>query len=75
MDDITDFMNGSDRELVKLAGKVLQKLKREVEETGLKVSIADGDREGQSKAVTFCKFLEERFLRMQQERGCMSVEC
>ena len=46
---------------MKLAGKVLQKLKREVEETGLKVSITEGDKEGQSKAITFCKFLEERF--------------
>ena len=44
-----------------MAETVLKKLKMEVEEKGVKLSIAEGGKEGKSKATTSCKYLEEKF--------------
>ena len=44
VDDITAFMNGRNKELVEMAQKHLKKLRMEVEEKGLKLSIAEGGR-------------------------------
>ena len=65
MDDITSFMNGWNQELE----KVLKKLKMEVEEKGLKVSIAEGGKEGESKAITSCKYLEEKLHECSKKEG------
>ena len=61
MGDITAFMHGRNKALVEMAEKVLKKLKREVEEKGLKLSITVRGKQGKSKAITPCKYLEERF--------------
>ena len=57
VDDITPFINGRNKVLVKLAEKVLKKLN----ENCLKLSITEGGTEGKRKAITFCKYLEEWF--------------
>ena len=44
-----------------MAEKVLKKLKMEVEEEGKKLSITEGGKEGKSKAIKSCKYLEEKF--------------
>ena len=54
-DDMTAFMNGRNKELVEMAERVGRTLKREVREKGLKLSIAEGRKEGKSKAITSCK--------------------
>ena len=54
-------MNMRNKELVEMAEKVLKRLKREVEEKGLKLSITVRGKQGKSKAITSCKYLEERF--------------
>ena len=46
VDDITAFLNGRNKELVEMAEKVFKKLKREVEEKDLKLSITEGRKEG-----------------------------
>ena len=69
-------MIGSNKELVEMAEKVSKKLKREVEEKGLKLSISDGEKQGESKAITSCKHLEDRLQEWQQERmNCFGDEC
>ena len=49
VDDITAFMNGRNKELLEMAGKVLEKLKSELEEKGLKLWISERGKEGKSK--------------------------
>ena len=61
MDDITAFINGRNKELLEMAEKVSKKLKRVVEEEGLKLSITERWKEGTCTAITSCKYLEERF--------------
>ena len=61
MDDVTALLKRRNKELVEMAEKVLKKLKKEVEEKALKLSITEGWKEGKSKAITSCKYLEERF--------------
>ena len=61
MDDITAFLSGTDKELVEMAEKVLEKLKREVAKKGLKLSITEGGKQGKSKVITSCRYLEESF--------------
>ena len=61
VDDVTAFLNWRNKELVEMAEKVLNKLKREIEAKGFKLSITEGEKEGKSKAITSCTFLEERF--------------
>ena len=46
-DDITAFMNGRNKESVEVVEKVLKKLKRELVEKGLTLSITEGGQEGQ----------------------------
>ena len=79
MDDITAFKNGRNKEMVE---KVLKKLKREVEEKGLKLSITEGgkegkrEEEGKREAITSCKYLEGEVSGLQDERSsCSGDEC
>ena len=44
-----------------MAEKVLKKLKREVEEKGVKLTITEGGKECESKVIAFCRSLQERF--------------
>ena len=52
-----------------LAEKVLKKLKRDVEEKGLTLSITEGGKEGKSKVITSCRHLEERFQECTKKGG------
>ena len=61
--DITAFTNGR-KKLVEMAEKVLKKLKREVEEKSLKLSITEGGEEGKSKAIT-----------SQEGKSCFGDKC
>ena len=60
MDDITAFMNGRNKELVEMTEKVLKKGRERGGGEGLE-AIAVGGKQGKSKAITFWKYLEERF--------------
>ena len=69
MADITAVTNWRNKELVGMEEKVLKKLKMEVEERGLKLSIAEGVKEGTNKAITSCRYLEERFQECSRKEG------
>ena len=64
MDGITALLKGRNKELVKMAETVLRKLKKEVEEKGL----TGNGKEGKSKKITSCKFLEGKL------RDCSQIE-
>ena len=68
MDDITALLKGRNKELAELVEEVLKKLKKEVEEKGLRLSITEGGREGKNKVIASCKYLEEKVAGMQQKR-------
>ena len=69
VDDITALLKRRNKELVEMAERVLKKSKNEVEEKGLKPSITEGGKEGKSKAMTSCKYLEERFQQCSKREG------
>ena len=66
VDEITAFMNGRN---MKMAVRVVKTVKKEVEEKGLKLSNIDGGGEGKSKAITSCKYLEERCQECSKKEG------
>ena len=73
LDDTTAFLSGRNEELVEMAEKALKKVKREVEEKGLMLSITEGGKERKSKTIASCKYLEVSG--MQQKRSCFGDEC
>ena len=76
VDDITAFMNGVNKELVEMAEKVLKKLIREEEEKGLKKIKHRRREKGKSKAITSCKYLDERFQECRKKKtSCFGDEC
>ena len=68
------FSVGGTRSWWRMAEKVLKNMKSEVEEKDLKLSIAEGGKEGKSLAMTSCKILEERFQECSVKEGATSVE-
>ena len=60
VDDITAFVHGRNKELVEMEEKVVENMKREVEEKGLKLSVTEGGKEGKSKATSSCRYLAAR---------------
>ena len=58
MDDITAFVKGVNREVAEAAKKVMKKLQEEINKKGLKMSIIDNGKEGKSKMIPSCGFLE-----------------
>ena len=59
--------------MVEIAEKVLKKLKSEVGEKGLKLSITEGVNVGKSKEITPCKFLEESFQECSKKEGVVKA--
>ena len=54
-----------------MAERVLEKLRREIEETGFKLSIAEGGKEGKSNVFASCRDLEERFQECSEQEGAV----
>ena len=71
VDDITAFMSGRNKELVEVAQKHLKKLRMEVQQKGLKLSITEGGKEGKSKAITSCKYLDQKFQECSKKEGVL----
>ena len=62
MDDIEALVKGRNRESGEMAKKVMKKLKEEVEEKGLKLSVTENGKEGKSKMIASCGFLENELV-------------
>ena len=60
MDDNTALFKGRSKELTELTEKVLEKLKRKVEEKDLKLSITEGSKEDKSKEIASYRYLKEK---------------
>ena len=69
VDDITALLKGRNKELAELVEEVLNKLKKEVEEKGLRLSITEGCREGKNKVIASCEYLEEKLRECSKREG------
>ena len=58
--DITVLLIGKNKEVAEMAKKVMKKLKEEVEEKGLKLFVTENGKEGKSKMIASCGYLEEQ---------------
>ena len=52
-----------------MSKNVMQKLKEEVEEQGLKLSVTENGKEGKSKMIASCGFLENELSQFSEEEG------
>ena len=52
-----------------MAKKVKKKLKEEVEKQGLKLSVTENGKEGKSKMIASCGFLENELSQFSKEEG------
>ena len=58
MDDTTALVKGRNKDVAERAKKVIIKIKEEVDKKGLKLSVTENGREGKSKMIASCGFLE-----------------
>ena len=58
LDDIAALLKGKNREVAEMGKKVTKKLKEEVEKKGLKLPVTENGKEGKSKTIASCGFLE-----------------
>ena len=69
MDDITALVKGRKKEVAEMAKTVMKKLKEELEKKGLKVSVTENGKEGKSKMIVSCGFLEKELSQFRKEEG------
>ena len=66
---ITVLVKGRNEEVVEMAKKVMKKLKEEVEKKCFKLSANENCKEGKSKLIAPCGFLEEELRQFSKEEG------
>ena len=69
VDDITALVKGRHKEMAEMAKKVMKKLKEEVEKKGFKLSVTENGKEGKSKMIASCGFLENELSQFSKEEG------
>ena len=57
------------RDIAEMAKKAMKKLKEEVEKKGFKLSVTENGREGKSKMIASCGFLENELRQFSGEEG------
>ena len=75
MDDtITTLVKGRNEEVAETAKNVMKKLKEEVEKKGLKLSVTENGKEGKSKMIASCGFLENQLRQFSREEAVTLAE-
>ena len=69
MDDITALLRRKNKVMTEMAKKVMKILKEEVERKGLKLSVTQDGKEGKSKMIASCGFLEDELRQFSREEG------
>ena len=69
VDDITELVKGRNKEVLEMAKKVMKRPREEVGEEGLKLSVNENGKEGKSKMMVSCGFLEEKLRECSKEEG------
>ena len=68
-DDITALVNGRNKEVAETSKKVMKQLIEEVEKKGLKLPATENGKEGNSKKIASCCFLDEDLRQFSKEEG------
>ena len=74
VDNISALLMGKNRQVAKMAKKVVRKLKEEVEKKGLKLSVTENGKERKSKMIASCGFLEEELHQCSKEQGATMAD-
>ena len=69
MDDITALVRGRNKEVSQMGKKMVKRPREEVEKRGLKLSVYENGKEGKSKMIASCGFLEEELRQCSKEEG------
>ena len=72
VDDITALVKVVNREVAEAAKKVMKKLKEEIEKKGLDMSVTENGKEGKSKMIASCGFLENELRECSKEGVTMA---
>ena len=75
VDDITALLMVKNREVAEMAKKVMKKLKEEVEKKGFNLSVTENGKEGKSKMIASCGFLEDELRQCSKEEGVTLADC
>ena len=74
VDDITALPKVKNSEVVEMAKKVMKNLKEEVDRKGFKLSVTENGKEGKSKMITSCSFLDNEMRQYSKEEGVTMTE-
>ena len=74
VDDITVLLIGKNKEVAEMAENVMKKLKEEVEEKGLKFFVTENGKEGKSKMIASCGYLEEQLCECSKDEGVILAD-
>ena len=69
MDDITALLKRKNKVVAEMAKKLMKILKEEVERKGLNLSVTEDGKEGKSKMIASCGFLEDELRQFSGEEG------
>ena len=59
MDDITALLKEKNKDVAEMAKKVMKRVREEVGKKGFKLSVTENGKEGKSKMIESCGFLED----------------
>ena len=62
-------LDGENKEVAEMAKKAMKRLKEEVERKGLTLSVTEDGKEGKSKMIAPCGFLEDEMRQCSKEEG------
>ena len=74
VDDITALLMVKNKEVAEVAKKVMKKLKEEVEKKGLKLFVTENGKEGKSKMIASCGYLEEQLCECSKDEGVILAD-
>ena len=74
VDEITALLERTNRDIAETAKKVMKKLREEVDKKGLKLSVTENGKEGRSKMIASCGFLENGLRQFSRKEGVALVD-
>ena len=69
VDDITALVRGKNKEVAEMAKNVMKKAERRSGGKGFKLSVTENGKEGKSKMIASCGFLENELSQFSKEEG------
>ena len=71
VDDITALLTEKHKEVAEMAKKAMKKFKKEKEQKCLKLSVTENGKEGKSKMIASCGFLDNELRQFSREEGVL----